>query len=219
VAFGLTLSACNQNKSGKALEEQFSYPKGDVPRVYIYQDSVNPIFETFDRIVHYTDGFGNHQLIERYNENFALVESIDILLDEESKIFKQVFNVGASQITAQIKDSVFMPWSGEPSKYWSTFPSTADSLSFILRSERSLNAGEGRFSYNDKTYKTISFTDSVFTTAIDLKNRRERQMNGVLIHEFAEGLGRVRIRATDGSTNLVLKRIITDDEWNKLRTK
>ncbi len=202
----------------RRLAETYFYPTTDGPMIYIYQDSLDPIYEMFERIVPVYDPLGKHLLVERYNSNFVLLESFDLLADKDYQVFNHVLYTQDQQIIANITDSTYMPWNGS-GKFSSSFPSTVDSIMFTLANERSLNNDSGKFPWKGQELTTRSFTDSITTTAIDLKNKREKVLKTVAIHEFAEGIGRVRIKTADGKSNLVLKSIITERDWNTLRTK
>jgi hypothetical protein len=161
---------------------------------------------------------GEHLLIERYNSNFTLVESYDMLVEKEYKVINHKLYDGEREITAQIKDSTFMPWSGS-GIFSSNFPSTADSIVFSMKNKRSLNEREGSFVWNKKLLETKIFTDSIYTIAYDLKNQREKNGSAVAYHEFAEGIGRVRIKTSDGKSNLILVKIISEGDWKRIITK
>jgi hypothetical protein len=215
----LNLSACKSDaSSSKELQKTYFYPVNGTPYIYVFQDSLDPFFEMFERIVNYSDPLGKHVLIERYNANFNLVESYDLLADKDFQVFNHILYSGASQIIAQISDSTFMPWSGTGA-FVSSFPGAVDSLYFSLKNKRSLNQEIGIFEWNGKSLSTRIFTDSIFSLAVDIKNKREKAVSAVAFHEFAEGLGRVRIRTADGKSNLVLKQILTEEDWKSLVTK
>jgi len=214
-----SLSACkNDTKNTQELQQKYFYPASDAPYIYVFQDSLDPFFEMFERIVSYYDPLGKHLLIERYNANFNLVESYDLLVDKDYKVLNHILYNGATQIVAQISDSTFMPWGGKGT-FASSFPGAVDSILFSLTNKRSLNSEMSQFLWEDKPRSTLVFTDSIYSLAVDLKNQREKAVSAVAYHEFAEGLGRVRIRTADGKSNLILTQILTQDEWKKLVTK
>lgn len=214
----LTITACNETPKAHDLSEQFMYPKSIEPYVYVFQDSLDPVFEMFERIITYYDPLGNHLLIERYNSNFILVESYDLLYDKNYQVFNHILYAGNVQIIAQVGDSTFVPWEGS-GIFASTFQSTVDSIMFVMRNKRSLLPERGVFEWEENKIPTLQMIDSIQTIAIDLKNQKEKPASAVAVHEFAEGLGRVRIRTLDGRSNLVLKTILSESEWKKLITK
>lgn len=217
--FFVFISSCQDGeKEASVLESTYFYPRTDSPVVYIYQDSLNPIYELFERIIPYYDPLGQHLLIERYNANFQLIEAYDLLADQGHKVFNHILYANENQIMATITDSTFMPWSGK-GKFSSSFPSTVDSIMFSMVNNRSLSSETGNFDWEGKTLKTRIFVDSISTLIIDLKNKREKPMNAVARHEFAEGIGRVRIQLIDGTSNLVLVGILSEKDWNVLRTR
>jgi hypothetical protein len=172
----------------------------------------------FERIITYYDPLGNHLLIERYNSNFVLVESYDLLYDKNFQVFNHKLYANNIEIIAEVSDSTFVPWEGT-GVFASTFQSTVDSIMFVMRNKRSLLDERGSFTWEGKEIQTLQMIDSIQTIAIDVKNKREKPASAVAVHEFAEGLGRIRIKTTDGSSNLVLKGILSESEWKKLITK
>ncbi len=215
----LLLYSCkNDNTETNELRESYFYPVSNQPYIYVFQDSLDPFFEMFERIVSYYDPLGQHLLIERYNANFTLVESFDLLTEKEFKVFNHTLYSGSRQILAKVTDSTFMPWSGRGT-FASSFPGAVDSILFSIKNKRSLNTETGIFDWNDTKMTTRIFTDSIFTMAIDLKNQKEKAVSAVAFHEFAEDIGRVRIKTADGRSNLVLQKIMTEEEWKKLVTK
>ncbi len=214
----LAFSSCKSDEKSENLSAIFMYPQSAEPYVYVFQDSLNPFFEMFERIVTYYDPMGNHLLIERYNANFMLVESYDLLYDKNYQIFNHLLYFGSSQIIAQVSDSTFVPWDGS-GVFASSFQGTVDSIMFVMRNKRSLMSERGSFEWDGEKIATLQMVDSIHTIALDLKNKREKPASTVAIHEFAEGMGRVRIRTIDGTSNLVLKRILSEQEWKALITK
>jgi len=212
------LVSCSQKSDSNSPFEEFMYSKMESPYVYVFQDSLNPFFERFERIVTYNDPLGDHMLIEFYNADFVLVESFDLLQDKQYQVLSHYLYVGSQQIVAEVRDSTYIPWEGS-GVFASSFPGTVDSIMFIIRNKRSLTDKRGTFEWKGEEIETIQITDSVYTLAIDLKNQREKPANGVLIHEYAKGMGKVRIRTKDGTSNLVLKAILTEAEWKTLITK
>jgi hypothetical protein len=210
--------SCKRTNDPAALAQQFMYPYSDVPYVYVFQDSLDPFFEMFERIITYYDPLGNHLLIERYNSNFVLLESYDLLYNTEFKVFNHILYFGQSQIIAQVGDSTFVPWQGR-GIFSSSFKGTTDGIMFQLKNNRSLMNERGLFNWKGEELATLQVLDSISTIAFDLNNNRENPASAVAIHEFAEGLGRVRIRTLDGSSNLVLKAIISESDWKKMITK
>jgi hypothetical protein len=208
----------NQNKKAIELAEKYFYPASASPYVLIFHDSLDPFYEMFERVVTHYDPWGEHRLIERYNANFVLIESCDILVDKNYKVHNHVLYSENREIVAQISDSTFMPWDG-CGKFTSTFPGAVDTIIFTLSNKRSLNRENGSFEYEGKKLTTKIFTDSISTIAMDLKNKREKVQSAVAYHEFAEGIGRVRIRSADGKFNLVLQKVLSEDEWKRLITK
>lgn len=214
-----SLFACKTDKTdARELQQTYFYPASDQPYVYIYQDSIDPYFELFERIVTYHDPLGKHLLIERYNANFTLVESFDLLAERDFQVLNHILYSGNKQIVAEITDSTFMPWHGKGT-FASNFPGSVDSILFYLQNKRSLLAASAHFVWDNETRATRIFTDSIFSIALDLKNQKEKAVSAVAFHEFAAGLGRVRIRTADGKSNLVLKKILSEDEWKTLITK
>jgi hypothetical protein len=218
IFLALTISACDSTNTVTDLPQKFMYPQAPEPYVYVFQDSLDPVFEMFERIITYYDPLGNHLLIERYNSSFALVESYDLLYDKDYQVFNHSLFVGQTQILAQVSDSIFVPWTGS-GVFSSSFQGTSDSIMFVMRNKRYMKDERGSFLWDGKKVQTLQMVDSISTVAIDLKNKREKPGSAVAIHEFAEGLGRVRIKTLDGNSNLVLKRILTESEWKKLVTK
>lgn len=216
--FALAFSSCKPKEKTENLSLTFMYPKSSTPYVYVFQDSLNPFFEMFERIVTYYDPLGNHLLIERYNANFVLVEAYDLLYDKNYQVFNHLLYFGTSEIIAQVSDSTFVPWEGS-GIFASSFQGTVDSIMFVMHNKRSLMSERGTFEWKGEKIATLQMVDSIQTMAIDLKNKREKPASVVAIHEFAEGMGRVRIRTLDGTSNLVLKAVLTEDEWKKLITK
>jgi len=214
----LTFSSCKQTPKSSDLSQQFMYPQAPEPYVYVFQDSLDPFFEMFERIITYYDPLGNHLLIERYNSNFVLVESYDLLYDKNFQVFNHKLYANNIEIIAEVSDSTFVPWEGT-GVFASTFQSTVDSIMFVMRNKRSLLDERGSFTWEGKEIQTLQMIDSIQTIAIDVKNQREKPASAVAVHEFAEGLGRIRIKTTDGSSNLVLKGILSESEWKKLITK
>lgn len=218
LAAALFTKCDNQDKNPLELADKYFYPASASPYILIYQDSLDPFFEMFERVVTHYDPWGEHRLIERYNANFVLIESYDILVDKNYKVHNHVLFAGNRQIVAQISDSTFMPWDGS-GKFISSFPGAVDSIFFTLSNKRSINKENGSFEFDGKRLTTRIFTDTISTIAVDLKNKREKVQSAVAYHEFAEGLGRVRIRTSDGTSNLVLQKILSEDEWKRLITK
>jgi hypothetical protein len=214
----ISLSSCKRTNNATELAQRFMYPQSDEPFVYIFQDSLDPFFEMFERVITYYDPLGNHLLIERYNANFILLESYDLLYDKNYQVFNHILYFGQSQIIAEVKDSVFVPWEGK-GVFSTTFQGTTDGVFFKMQNKRLLLDEKGSFEWNGTKLVTLQVLDSISTLAIDLKNNREKPASTQAIHEFAEGLGRVRIRTLDGSSNLVLKAIISDADWKKMVTK
>ncbi len=214
----VSLSACNRKNDGAELVQKFMYPYSDVPYVYVFQDSLDPFFEMFERIVTYYDPLGNHLLIERYNSNFMLLESYDLLYDKDFQVFNHVLYFGQSQIIAQVGDSIFVPWQGS-GVFSSSFKGTTEGIMFQMKNNKSLIQERGSFNWNGGKLLTLQVLDSISTVAIDVRNNREQPASTVAVHEFAEGLGRVRIRTLDGSSNLVLKAVLSESDWKKLITK
>jgi hypothetical protein len=214
----VSFSACKRTNDGTELAQKFMYPYSDAPYVYVFQDSLDPFFEMFERIVTYYDPLGNHLLIERYNSNFMLLESYDLLYDRNFQVFNHILYFGQSQIIAQVSDSTFVPWQGS-GVFSSSFKGTADGIMFQMKNNKSLVEERGVFSWNGEELATLQVLDSISTIAVDLNNNLEKPASTVAIHEFAEGIGRVRIRTLDGSSNLVLKAIISESDWKKLITK
>lgn len=199
-------------------DETFFYPKSAQPYVYVFQDSLDPFFEMFERVITFYDPLGEHMLIERYNANFTLVESYDLLSENNYVVHNHTLYHNGKPIIAHVVDSSFVPWKGT-GVFSSTFPGSVDSIMFSLKNKRSMNNEFGNFHWKEEKLETRIVTDSIFTLAIDLKNQKEKSQSVVAFHEFAQGLGRVRIKTADGKSNLVLQKILTDDEWLKLITK
>lgn len=216
--FMVSLSSCKRSDDALELSKQFMYPQADQPYIYVFQDSLDPFFEMFERVITYYDPLGNHLLIERYNSNFVLLESYDLLYDKNYQVFNHILYVGQSQVIAEVSDSTFIPWTGN-GVFASSFQGTTDGIMFKMRNNRSLIPERGSFTWNDEKLITLQVLDSINTVAIDLKNNLKKPASTVAIHEFAEGLGRVRIRTLDGSSNLVLKAILSESDWKKVITK
>lgn len=218
LALTVLFSSCNRPNSSVELAQKFMYPEAAQPYIYVFQDSLDPFFEMFERVVTYNDPLGNHLLIERYNSNFVLLESYDLLYDKDYQVFNHILYFGQSQIIAQVSDSTFVPWAGKGA-FASSFQGTAEGIMFTMRNNKSLIQERGSFNWNGEQLATLCVLDSISTLAIDLKNNLEKPASTVAIHEFAEGLGRVRIRTADGSSNLVLKAILSESDWKNVITK
>jgi hypothetical protein len=213
----LVVSCSSKSESSDELAKNYFYPNEPKPYVYVFQDSLNPVFEMFERIVTYQDPWGEHRLIERYNSNFMLIESYDVLVDHDYKVLNHVLYHGTKEIIAKISDSTFMPWQGK-ANFSSSFPGTVDSIYFTMTNKRSLQEKKGGFIWNKEQLSTRLFLDSIYTLAVDLKNQKEKILTTVAIHEFAKGLGRVRIQSTVGEYNLVLINKISEEDWQKMVT-
>ena len=210
---------CKNDTSNKVIDAKaFFYPSSNAPYVYIFQDSLDPFYEMFERIITYHDPSGEHRVIQRYNANFDLVEAYDILVDKNYKVLTHTLYSGNREIPAQVHDSVFMPWTGS-GIFSSSFPGAVDSIMFTLRNKRHLTDEQGSFELSENQYETRIFVDSIYTLAIDLKNKKEKAQSAVAYHEFAKDLGRVRIRTADGASILVLVKILSDEDWKRLITK
>lgn len=216
----LVFCACNSNTENQSSSDfvEFMYPERAEPYIYVFQDSLNPFYEMFERVITRSVGGQKQMLIERYNYNFQLVEAYLLSYDHHFKVLNHALYNGASEIPTTITDSTFMPYEGR-GVFTTSFPGTNDSIMFSMKNVRQRLEEQGVFDWEGETLTTIQFSDSIFTLAADIKNRLEQSQNAVAIHHFAKGLGRVMITMRDDSSILILKRILTEAQWKKIITK
>lgn len=214
------LCACNNNTENQNSSDflEFMYPERAEPYIYVFQDSLNPFYEMFERVITRSIGGQKQMLIERYNYNFQLVEVYLLSYDNHFNVLNHALYNGASEIPTAITDSTFMPYDGR-GVFATSFPGTNDSIVFSMKNVRQRLEEQDVFEWEGQTLKTIQFSDSIFTLAADIKNRLEQSQNAVAIHHFAKGLGRVMITMRDDSSILILKRILTEAQWKKIITK
>jgi len=221
-ALVVLIASCTNDKK-KTLENNenlaFFYPFNSEPKIYVYQDSINPMFETFERIFTTEDKLlGKHLWIERYNANFKLTETIEMVYEKNLNVYNHLVGVRGDLYNAEIRDSSYFPFFGK-SHFSSTFPSNIDTIAFHYDSKRTLTDEKGFFHWNDEKLKTISVLDSIKTYAIDTKNKKEKMNSSIAKTIYAEGIGKVQVRSLNGKVNLKLTRILTDAEWKHIITK
>jgi hypothetical protein len=222
LVFGLVVLLAVGCKSGDSVEEQgmmdYFYPLSAEPVVYVYQDVNNPLYEVFERVFVTEDVLGKHFWIERYNTEFMLTETTELLVDKQLRVHNHLVGVRGDLRNAEVKDSTYYPFFG-PSHFSSLFPSNVDTISFYLDMRRSLTNEKGTFAWEDKELETIVVIDSLKNYMIDTKNRREKVTQTVGRTSFAKGLGKVYVESADGQFALKLARILTDKEWRFVVTK
>jgi len=219
--FIITVSISCTNKTDQNVNfsfEEFMYPEKAEPYVYVYQDSLNPIYEMFERVITKNVGGSKQMLVERYNYNFQLVEAYLLSYENQFQVLNHVLYMGSHEIPTMIADSVFMPYNTR-GVFETSFPSTTDSIMFSMRNVRHKLADQCIFIWEGQNLPTMRFVDSIFTLAIDMKNEKEQAQNGVAIHHFAKGVGRVMIAMEDNSSILVLKKVLSEDQWKNIITK
>jgi hypothetical protein len=216
----LVLVSCKSTTEKQNISDfhEFMYPEHAEPYIYVYQDSLNPFYEMFERVITRNFGGQKQMLIERYNYNFQLVEAYLLAYDNHFKVLNHALYNGPSEIPTTVTDSVFMPYDGR-GVFATSFPGTNDSIMFSMKNVRNRIEKQGVFEWEGETFTTIQFSDSIYTLAADIKNRLEQEQNAVAIHHFAKGMGRVMITMSDDSSILILKRILTEAQWKKIITK
>jgi hypothetical protein len=157
-------------------------------------------------------------LLERYNHNFQLVEAYLLSYDKQFQVMSHMLYSNAIEIPTSIKDSTFMPFDGD-GVFSTSFPGMVDSIVFHLRNVRQRLDERGSFQWESQNLETIKFSDSIYAVAVDLKNQLERVDKTKAIHHFAKGLGRVITETEDKSSVLVLRKILTEEEWKYIITK
>lgn len=219
----LLFTNCTDDNSVKTLENNeyllFFYPFNTEPKIYVYQDSINPMFETFERVFVTEDTLlGKHLWIERYNANFNLIETVELLYHKNLNVYNHLVAVRGDLYNAEVRDSSFFPFFGT-SHFSSTFPSNIDTIAFHFDSRRKLTDEKGVYNWNDKQFKTITVLDTIKTYAIDTKNKKEKMNSSIAKTIYAEGIGKVQVKSLNGKVNLRLTRILTDPEWRNIITK
>lgn len=218
----LLFASCSDNNK-KTLDNNenlaFFYPFNNEPKIYVYQDSLNPMFEVFERVFTTDDTLlGKHLWIERYNANFRLTETIELVYEKNLNVYNHLVGVRGDLYNAEVRDSSFFPFFGT-SHFSSTFPSNIDTIAFHYDSRRSLSDEKSVFQWNDKELKTIVVLDTIKTYAIDTKNKKEKMSSSIAKSIYAEGIGKVQVKSVNGKVNLKLTRILTEAEWKHIITK
>ncbi len=197
----------------------FFYPFNNEPKIYVYQDSINPMFEVFERVFTTEDTLlGKHLWIERYNGNFKLTETIELVYEKNLNVYNHLVGVRGDLYNAEVRDSSFFPFFGT-SHFSSTFPSNIDTIAFHFDNRRTLTDEKGTFEWNDNKLKTITVLDTIKTYAIDTKNKKEKMNSSIAKSIYAEGIGKVQVKSVNGKVNLKLTRILSDPEWKHIITK
>lgn len=222
VVLVLLFASCNndtQNTLEKSEYLDFFYPYNPEPKVYVYQDSINPMFEVFERVFTTEDELlGKHLWIERYNSNFMLTETIELVSSKNLNVYNHLISVRGDLYNGEVRDSSFFPFFGA-CHFSSTFPSNIDTIAFHYDNRRSISEEKGNFLWNGKNLKTITVLDSIKTYAIDTKNKKEKMTSSIAKTVYAEGLGKVQVKSLNGKVNLKLTRILSDSEWTFIVTK
>lgn len=205
-------------------EESFFFPYfyavQDEPLIYVYQDSLNPMFEVFERVFTTEDTINGKTIwLERYNSAFRLLETYQFSYDRDLKVNNHTVSNGKLYISSEIRDSIFFPFFGDTAHFSSTFPSMTDSIVFHLDSKKSLQKEKGNFTWNDKRLETVQVTDSIKYYAVDLRNKKEKVTETIGVTTYAKGMGKVHIKSANGKVNLRLTRILTEEEWKFIITK
>jgi hypothetical protein len=214
----LTLIACSDKNVKEIPFLEYYYPFDSEPKVYVYQDSLNPLYEVFERVFTVEDPMGKHLWIERYNTNFSLTETVEILATDKLNVRNHLIGVRGNLESAVVRDSLFFPSFGT-SIFSSTFPSNNDTIVFHYEIKRTLQDKKGIFNWEDKTLETINTLDSVKAYIIDVKNEKEKVNLSLAKSVYAKGLGKVQVFSLNGAVNLQLKRVLTDEEWKFIVTK
>ena len=216
------LFACTSNTNQVADDHEnlaYFYPFHTSPVVYVYQDSLSPMFEIFERIFVTEDELmGKHLWIERYNSNFILTETIEMVQLHNYNVYNHLVGIRGDLYNAEIRDSSFFPLT-KATHFSSTFPSNVDSIAFHYEIKRSVLNQNGTVNWNDTELNSLTTIDSITTFAIDVKNRKEKKNTSVSNTIYAKGIGKIQVKSQNGNVNLKLTKILTDEEWKYVITK
>lgn len=198
----------------------FFYTADSSPKIYVYQDSINPLFEVFERVFVVEDEINGKILwIEKYNADFRLIETQQFSYNNNMNVLNHMVLVRGDLYNAEVRDSTFFPIHNNQSHFSSTFPSNRDSIVFHYDMKRTLLSEKKTHTYNKQDYTAIEVIDSISSYAIDLRNQMEKKTEAVAITTFAHGLGKVQTQSNNGKVNLKLTRVLTDEEWKFIITK
>lgn len=198
---------------------QFFYSADNSPKIYVYQDSINPLFEVFERVFVVEDEInGKIFWIEKYNADYRLMETHQFSYNNNMDVLNHLVLVRGDLYNAEVRDSTFFPIHGQ-SHFSSTFPSNRDSIIFHYDMKRTLLSDKKTHTFNKQDFIAIEVIDSIASYAIDFRNELEKKTESVAITTYAQGLGKVQTKSNNGKVNLKLTRVLTDEEWKFIITK
>lgn len=219
IALLLALFSCQQDGKNDLEFMPYFYEADSSPKIYVYQDSLNPLFEVFERVFVVEDEVnGKVVWIEKYNMNYRLLETFQFSMKHDLHVMNHLVSAKGKLINAELRDSTYYPLLGQ-SHFSSTFPSNVDSLIFHYDMKRSLLDKKNHFVFDDKAIETIFIQDTITTYAIDIRNQLEKKSQSISTTQFAKGIGKVQTTSANGKVNLRLTRILSEEEWKYISTK
>jgi len=209
---------------------KYFYPVDTIPKIYLYRDVSNGLYEKFHRIYAEKDSTGLYVIVELLSPTGRKIEEYNYRVDSLNLLYHMVGdddNPEIMRLTELFENRLFPMKANEEVTFASRYSGFIDSTVILTEIYRKTNGIEISHNVLGKDVPSIIMTDKVKSTQFKLINAGKKDAQLIpsqpletdAVNYFAEGYGLVEFHSKNKKAHYKLERIFSQEEWLKIITR